>query len=185
MIREVVRSPMTEPCFLISMRPLARRLPLTSPNTITSDAVISPLTWAFCPMVSRWSPSEMGPSTLHSTWRSSVPVIWPLIFSPGPSQAGARVPATCVRGVSSIFLLGGGVTGAVTGVGVGSSVLSPVPVDVAGGYDACLLVHMTPSWVQNGANGLGLGVISLGSPSRWKQGRNAAQVTIASLKRAL
>src|SRR6202035_4661064 len=87
-------------------------------------------------------------STLQPTWRSSVPVICPLIFKPGPSHAGAREPDPCVRGVSSAFLVGA-VTGAVTGAGTGAgsgSVVTPVPDGVPGGYDACLLVHMTTSW---------------------------------------
>src|SRR6267378_2301122 len=97
-------------------------------------------------MVSRWSPSEIGPSTLHSTWRSSVPEICPVIFKPGPSHAGARVADPCVRGDSSAFLVGTITGDKGAGAGAGSSVPTPVPGGVPGGYDACLLVHMTPSW---------------------------------------
>src|SRR6266853_6654766 len=52
MIRAVVRSPFTEPSFLISIRSFARRLPFTLPNTTTSRATISAVTFAVAPTVS-------------------------------------------------------------------------------------------------------------------------------------
>ncbi len=92
MMRAVVRSPFTEPSFLISIRSLARRLPFTVPYTTTSRAIMSAVTLAVAPTVSLRSSSWINPSTEPSTKRSSLPVISPFTCRLDPSRAVARSP---------------------------------------------------------------------------------------------
>src|SRR5260370_11996722 len=60
-----------------------------------SRAASPPVPWPFCPTVSLCSPTEIGPSTLPSTSRSSLPEISPFTLIVGLSHelAGAVVPA--------------------------------------------------------------------------------------------
>src|SRR5260370_40270891 len=60
-----------------------------------SRAASPPVTWPFCPTVSLCSPTEIGPSTLPSTSRSSLPEICPFTLIVGLSHepAWAVVPA--------------------------------------------------------------------------------------------
>src|SRR2546430_2576704 len=60
-----------------------------------SRAASPPVTWPFCPTVSLCSPTEIGPSTLPSTSRSSFPEICPFTLMLGLSHepSWAVVPA--------------------------------------------------------------------------------------------
>src|SRR5437879_13268253 len=51
-----------------------------------SRAASPPVTWPFCPTVSLCSPTEIGPSTLPSTSRSSLPEICPFTLIVGLSH---------------------------------------------------------------------------------------------------
>src|SRR5271163_3974767 len=86
MIRAVVRSPFTEPSFLISMRSFARRFPFTVPYTTTSRALMSAVSFAVFPTVSFRSSSWISPSTEPSISRSSVPMISPFTCRLDPSH---------------------------------------------------------------------------------------------------
>ena len=86
-IRDVVRSPITDASLLTSTRSCAIRFPLTSPNTTISLELMSPRIWAHGPKVSRWLPSEIGPSIFPSISKSTSPFICPLIVSGGLSPS--------------------------------------------------------------------------------------------------
>src|SRR6266436_5636489 len=90
LIRAVEMSPVTEPSFLISTLPRAWTLPTTLPETTTSPALISELSWAVEPTISSWPRSEIGPCTLPSICKSSSPVTWPLISMLAPRRAELR-----------------------------------------------------------------------------------------------
>src|SRR5713101_6362634 len=64
MICAVVKSPFTEPSFLISILPFPRTLPFTLPYTITSPAMMSAVNFAVAPTVSfrssRWTSETHG-----------------------------------------------------------------------------------------------------------------------------
>src|SRR5882724_6237481 len=112
MIRAVVRSPFTEPSFLISIRSFARRLPFTLPYTTTSRALMSAVTFAVGPTVSFRSSSWISPSAEPSISRSSVPEISPFTRRLDPSHPVSRsAPAsngliTSRRIIASLGLIG-------------------------------------------------------------------------------
>src|SRR5215469_14591010 len=104
MIRAVVRSPLTEPSFLISILSLARRLPFTVPNTTTSRAMISAVSFAVAPTVSLRSSSCTSPSTEPSRSRSSLPEISPLMWRLGPRRAVARSAVAPKGRIASVLI---------------------------------------------------------------------------------
>src|SRR5437588_8027067 len=104
MIRAVVRSPFTEPSFLISIRSFARRLPFTVPYTTTSRAIMSAVTLAVAPTVSLRSSSWINPSTEPSIKRSSLPVISPFTCRLDPSRAVARSPVAPSGRMASVLI---------------------------------------------------------------------------------
>src|SRR5216683_4412580 len=101
MICAVVKSPFTEPSFLISILPFPRTLPFTLPYTITSPAMTSAVNFAVAPIVTFRSSSWTSPSTVPSMYRSSLPEISPFTYKLDPSRAVA--PAGCI---TSLFILG-------------------------------------------------------------------------------
>src|SRR6266404_2718291 len=102
MICAVVKFPMIEPSFLISIRPVARTLPFTEPYTTTSRALMSAVSFAVAPTVNLRSSSWMSPSTEPSISRSSVPVMSPFTCRLDPSHPVASGAAAC--SVSGFFL---------------------------------------------------------------------------------
>src|SRR6266436_4222259 len=89
MICAVVKSPITEPSFLISILLFARTIPFTFPHTTTSCAMMSAVTFAVAPTVSFPSPSWTAPSTIPSMCMSSLPEISPFTCRFDPSRAVA------------------------------------------------------------------------------------------------
>src|SRR5712664_235480 len=106
MMREVVRSPLTEPSFLISILSLARRLPFTLPYTTTSRAMISAVTFAEGPTVSFRSSRVISPSTDPSINRSSLPEISPFTCRLAPSRAVARSAVAPNGRIASVLIAG-------------------------------------------------------------------------------
>ena len=68
MICAVVKSPFTEPSFLISILPFPWTLPFTLPYTTTSPAMTSAVNFAVAPTVSFRSSSWTSPSTVPSMY---------------------------------------------------------------------------------------------------------------------
>src|SRR5271168_3089824 len=104
MMRAVVRSPLTDPSFLISIRSFARRLPFTVPNTTTSRAMMSAVTFAVAPTVSFRSSSWISPSTEPSISRSSLPEISPFTCRLDPSRAVARSAVAPNGRIASVLI---------------------------------------------------------------------------------
>jgi len=76
-----------------------------------------------------------------------VPEICPVIFKPGPPRRRARSGSMSTwrfQRTSIIHITVQATSGARERHGFERA--HPVPDDVPGGFDACLLVHMTPSW---------------------------------------
>src|ERR1700686_393157 len=147
-MRAVVRSPFTDPSFLISMRSLARRFPFTVPETTTSRAIISAVTLALAPTVSFRSSSVISPSTVPSISRSSLPEISPLTCRLEPSRAPvpvrspvfpsgriASVPVAMLVVPSQAALAGFGGSLKLNFLGAGSE---------ACGVSGLLLLHIDP-----------------------------------------
>ena len=141
--RAAVRSPVTEPSFLISMRSRARRLPLTLPNTTTSRATISAVTLALAPTVILPSLKLINPSALPSICKSSFPEISPFTCRLAPSRAPARSDKV-VRGRTGSIL----VRVSFQDDGTGFDGLVPGGLETAGCVArTSLSPHMIPPWI--------------------------------------
>src|SRR5882762_324996 len=82
----ILKSPVTDASFPISIRPFAHTFPFTFPLTSTSPAVILAVSLAAGPMVSCPSLRRTTPSTEPSIRRSSAPEISPFTSKLGPSH---------------------------------------------------------------------------------------------------
>src|SRR6516165_6052324 len=144
MILAVVRSPLTEPSFLISLGSFARRIPFTDPYTTTSRAIISAVNLAVAPTVSLRSSSCTRPSTVPSIVRSSLPEISPLICRLGPSRAVARSAVAPNGRIASVLIavVSSRIVAADFGGGfIGKLLISGWPASSVSGF---LLPHIGP-----------------------------------------
>src|SRR5258708_2778558 len=134
LILTVVISPITEPSFLISTRSRAFRLPSTLPQTTTSRACTSELSFAVGPIVSLCPWSEIEPSTVPAICRSSLPEMSPLTTRFAPKHATSRELGVLER-VAGVALPGL--------MGAPGTCTEDVPGKSACG---CLLVHILPPY---------------------------------------
>src|SRR3989441_3406639 len=183
MIRAVVRSPFTEPSFLISIRSFARRLPFTLPYTTTSRAMISAVTFAEGPTVSFRSSRVISPSTDPSINRSSLPEISPFTCRLAPRRAVARsavapngrIASVLIAGLSSQVAEAG-----FDGLFVAKFLYSGCPACGASGF---LLPHIVPPKGTSTPRRIPAGVLQTVFPGsvRGKQSVSASFQTVTRL----